>query len=398
LVNLPNELKENFLKEAFRNRYHLNYVAHEQEIVELAFDFAFREGYFSNLPLNVNITFKNRDFRGVDLSTINLQFISFKNCALHLTGISENPSFDLKHIKSNKFDYLVLWRLIYDYEKTQKNQKIIDDLDNIFLKEKWAQRFKMLLDNSKHAEALLEFKNFQGSTALEYCASRNLDLITQLIIDNEYSTRKAPLLGKRQIMASLMKSRKPNEELILSYLNHRCFFTEDLQEFLNIAILESLNAIVEAILSKHFVSELLNKAAEGKYYHHKEMPLCLAIQENNLFAVNAILASKHCTEKTLLASNQIRDSRERQSLLKRDNHRSYPPLALALYNKSMFRAILNSQHCTENVLLQSGIFIGESILHTVVSPSKEFVYDQYNLSALLRRYPMSMEDKEDPLI
>ncbi len=57
------------------------------------------------------MVFENQNLKGIDLSSLNLEHLTFKNCDLALTNILENPTFKPKHIGTNYFEYQILKKI-----------------------------------------------------------------------------------------------------------------------------------------------------------------------------------------------------------------------------------------------------------------------------------------------
>ncbi|MFC3909196.1 DUF5617 domain-containing protein [Legionella dresdenensis] len=115
LDTLTPELRKQFVSEMLAHKRAYPFQASdEQFFTDLAFGFGLEHGYLQHMVVNQITTIKNRDLRGVDLSTINLLRIMFENCNLCLTGILRNATITPEHVATNHFDldYLYLFKSV----------------------------------------------------------------------------------------------------------------------------------------------------------------------------------------------------------------------------------------------------------------------------------------------
>ncbi len=121
LATMPENIAKDFIKLLIQKNYHLNYKNYSSEIYGLALNLALKEEHLLHFPLDEPLVFENQNLKGMDLSSINLQQITFKNCDLALTNILNNPTFNPEHIGTNFFDYAILSK-VEDFIK--ENSKI----------------------------------------------------------------------------------------------------------------------------------------------------------------------------------------------------------------------------------------------------------------------------------
>lgn len=87
--SMPERLQMQFITQLFeQDKSTLN----KESIAEESLAFAIRTGHFKGLTINKGVIIRDKDFRGINLQTVDLTQISFENCNLNLTGIERNPS------------------------------------------------------------------------------------------------------------------------------------------------------------------------------------------------------------------------------------------------------------------------------------------------------------------
>jgi hypothetical protein len=341
IENLPNEQSISFIQEIITNKYH---IKNQKIIIEFAFDFALREGHLKGFSATEKIILKNRDLRGIDLSTIDLKPIYFENCNLWLTGILENPTLKAGNIVSHQYNHLWLWLIFQKLEAIKDSQDLLD----ISRKNELIMEIKAILDNAK--KICHKFEEDFFYTPLEYLLIKFPSTIVLEIL-SEHNNTKLYLSAYALLLAG------SNLKIIQMLLQHPQCSSRLLKNRVLFKAVENENReIVQAILDSPYctkkIFELLNDSsvARGKHgWSNKELSiffqsrknechgiLYAAIKKDNVEIVNTLLSSKHCSQKFF-----EKLSSEGNSILDE---------AILSCNSRMAQVILDSRFCSTFIL------------------------------------------------
>ncbi len=170
-LKLPELKQAEFLQELLKKKWHTQYdtIDISTKIQSHAFDFSLKTGYLNQLPIHQPIAFKNRDFRGIDLSTLDLKNIKFEQCDLRLTSILMNPSLRADHMAISSIDSDTLLHSIFSrrYPHFKRNAALLN----------------ALLQNPHSAESLLNHRSMGSfENALHWATNQNSVQIVKAIL------------------------------------------------------------------------------------------------------------------------------------------------------------------------------------------------------------------------
>ncbi|MDP3559433.1 MAG: hypothetical protein Q8R79_03675 [Legionellaceae bacterium] len=198
LQTLPENYRNALIQQWIDKKY-LPFIEGLQEnILEDAFQFGLFNGQLKNFKIEKPISIKNQDFRGIDLSTLDLTHIRFENCDLRLSDIEHNPTLKLEHLQDkNTLDPSWFFTFCNQHKSDLAMALLGHNNQHKDLEEKsidpsspW---FTQVLDNKtvieeKNTNYLLQ-KNFMGKSPLQHAIEKKeLALLSKVLksINKQY--------------------------------------------------------------------------------------------------------------------------------------------------------------------------------------------------------------------
>ncbi|MFC3909210.1 DUF5617 domain-containing protein [Legionella dresdenensis] len=300
---LPASLQERFIQQLFQTHGYPLTALSESLLVSEAFGLGLQEGYLSYLKSGQRITIRDKDLRGINLSTLDLTNIELINCDLRLTRLFNNKTITKAHIEENRLDdkYLGQLSIRGDIEalkfaiSTKKAPEFFNEQlrgrnvfvpmlmsrDKTSLQRLVPQLFDLMMENPS-----VTAQHFARSGLLIYLVQGYLpDLIRQFIESPKCST------GAFRISEFQYWYARPREEqhTILHTIIWELYGKQDLLEK------NDLLRIADLVLqSPHMKPEILQITNMGHYN-----VLSYAVSCGQKEMVLKILSHPHCRDRAV---------------------------------------------------------------------------------------------------
>lgn len=318
---LPNEQRNLFYQQVLKGKWFIDYAQNKQQVMNAALGFALETGYLNHFNLQNPIVLENKDLRGCNLRTLNLEKVTFINCDLRLTNIVLNPQFTKEHVASSLFDPIAIhWSCLKSSRALQ--------LENLLSSERCSSSDLATTDNRGYSalhRSVIDYKwdkdvptdALNRLLSSPHCTDHIVHIqgedgnsVLHLTAEHGSSTDVDALLKSHHDVASLLKLTNSENDSVL-----------------HLIVLSPYSTKIDKMLKNSLLTEehFLAKGKEGNTVLHNSL---------NAYsqATEKVVNHKICSSKMLDAMNNAG-----QTVL---------AYALVKAHVSGFETLIKCQHCT----------------------------------------------------
>ena len=270
LQTLPVDLQQEFIQHSM--------LSPTQSWFDIAFDIAIRTQHWQHFRATRTYTAKNRDFRGTDLSKVDLSLWTIEQCDLRLSGILSNPTLTPEHLRNSRMERSALMvavrsnSLMVAVAALEQNAST-EVLNEVIVNHHTALMSAVSMKRNQIVSAILEknassevlnAKDIWKHTALMNAAKEGHHHVVSAILEKNASIE---VLNMKNVLqdTALMSAARQGHLLVVNAILEKNALIEVVNAqddrgmtALMFAAIRGHHAVVSAILEKNNSSEVMN--------------------------------------------------------------------------------------------------------------------------------------------